>query len=524
MAHTPTDEQAAIIQEVSQTSSNLMVKAFAGCAKTSTIEMAAARLPPGTAAMALAFNTRIKKELEARLPKSFTVLTLNGLGHRAWTRAIDKRPELVDYKLGKCVQQVLSDAQSASTQEQRGEIRDLATKAMQAGLVPSTFPHKSLLADNWDNWRALADDAFLDVSDFGLEVARSALILSIKQGFAGLISFDDQIYLSACFGGQFPRVPLILGDEAQDWSPLNHIQVRRSAAGRIIAVGDPLQAIYGFRGADHTSMISMEALRPEWSHRTLSMTFRCPQVVVQRQQGHASGFRAAPGNAQGLFLPHPKGKASSGGLEDRWSWADVEGLRPYAPDGNSAPLAVLCRNNAPLLKLAFALIRQGIGPTMLGRDIGVGLIALSRKILPEDSTPRDLAIGLCQSWLENEIAKATAEGKEAKLAGIIDRGECLLAVLPSVRDAGELRTAIGGLFDPKNSRVILSSIHKAKGLEWPLVVHLDPWRIPSKYALKAADQGDPRQLQQERNLLYVLETRSQNILLNANLAELESLP
>lgn len=522
MAHTPTDEQTAIIQEVSQTSSNLMVKAFAGCAKTSTIEMAAARLPPGTAAMALAFNTRIKKELEARLPKSFTVLTLNGLGHRAWTRAIDKRPELVDYKLSKCVQQVLSDAQSASTQDQRAEIRDLVTKAMHAGLVPSTFPHKSLIPDTPDTWRALADDAFLDVSDFGLEVARSALILSIKQGFAGLISFDDQIYLSACFGGQFPRVPLILGDEAQDWSPLNHIQVRRTAAGRIIAVGDPLQAIYGFRGADHTSMTSMEALRPEWSHRTLSMTFRCPQVVVQRQRWHASGFRAAPGNAQGLFLPHPKGQAV--GQAGGWSWADVEGLREGLPDGPKGPLAVLCRNNAPLLKLAFALIRQGIGPTMLGRDIGVGLIALSRKILPEDSTPRDLAIGFCQSWLESETAKAAAEGKEAKLAGIIDRGECLLAVLPSVRDAGELRTAIGGLFDPKNSRVVLSSIHKAKGLEWPLVLHLDPWRIPSRYALKAADQGDPRQLQQERNLLYVLETRSQNILLNANLAELESLP
>ena len=70
--------------------------------------------------------------------------------------------------------------------------------------------------------------------------------------------------------------------------------------------------------------------------------------------------------------------------------------------------------------------------------------------------------------------------------------------------------------------LVLSTIHSAKGLEWDLVLHLDPWRVPSKYARKAAALGDATALAQEWNLKYVCETRTRHTLIEADLADFQS--
>jgi DNA helicase-2/ATP-dependent DNA helicase PcrA len=83
------------------------------------------------------------------------------------------------------------------------------------------------------------------------------------------------------FGGTFPRFPLVMVDEAQDLSPLNHAMLRKLVTARLIAVGDPYQSIYAFRGAMTSSMAR---LREEFNmhEMTLSVSFRCPRQVVRR--------------------------------------------------------------------------------------------------------------------------------------------------------------------------------------------------------------------------------------------------
>lgn len=186
-------------------------------------------------------------------------------------------------------------------------------------------------------------------------------------------------------------------------------------------------------------------------------------------------------------------------------------------------IAILCRNNGPLLAMAFKLIRKGIGVQMLGRDIGKGLILLSNKLAKEDSTPTDIVRGKILEWQESESSKALANGQDGKIAGITDRAECLLAVLEGsqCKDAGQMREMITKIFSAEDGQITLSSIHRAKGKEWDVVLHLDPWRVPSKFARKAARAGDSRQLEQEFNLIYVCETRSKNVLLQANLEDFQ---
>src|SRR5215471_992463 len=88
MAHSPTPEQAEIIDAVAKGDSSLMIGAYAGTAKSTTIEMAA----PGVKgpALALAFNKKIADELQGRLPPNFKARTLNSIGHGAWIKTLSK--------------------------------------------------------------------------------------------------------------------------------------------------------------------------------------------------------------------------------------------------------------------------------------------------------------------------------------------------------------------------------------------------------------------------------------------------
>ena len=129
----PTAEQAAIIHAATQPQS-LIVNALAGTGKTTTLTMLAKALPPEPA-LALAFNKKIKEELEKRFPKNFSVMTMNGLGHRAWSFTINKKKMLIDAnKIGRLTTDALKPFP-----ESKGEwsaIRTLVVMAMQRGLVP----------------------------------------------------------------------------------------------------------------------------------------------------------------------------------------------------------------------------------------------------------------------------------------------------------------------------------------------------------------------------------------------------
>jgi len=493
----PTPEQQAIIHAATQPQS-LIVNALAGTGKTTTLTMLAKALPPEPA-LALAFNKKIKEELEKRFPKNFSVMTMNGLGHRAWSFTINKKKMLIDpNKVGRLTSEALKPFP-----ESKGEwsaIRTLVVMAMQRGLVPSQFQHaRSLVPDTPETWERLDYELDLNLTADERKLARRVLISSIEEGMNGCISYDDQIYLPVVFSGAFPRFNTVLVDEAQDLSPLNHQMLRKVAAGKLIVVGDPRQAIYAFRGADHNSMTNLKSLKSEWIELPLNTTFRCPQSVVERQHAHAPAYRAADSNPMGEIIDL---------TSQPWS-ADT--LKPYA----STELAILCRNNAPLLSMAFKLLRQGFGVNMLGRDIGRGLSALCKKLSPDQTTSTDLFRQTLSNWFETERSKAEVNEDASKIDSVTDRFECIVAVMENrkPRTVRELINELDNLFAKDSGLVTLATGHKAKGLEWDTVVHLDPWRIPSKWAKKEDE------IKQEHNLQYVLETRTKHTLLLANLKD-----
>lgn len=446
---TPTPEQEAIISAVT-VGHNTMVTAFAGCAKTTSLELAVRARKVHTGLVA--FNVKIKKELENRLsdfPLAH-VTTLNGLGHKALLRSrmspIVKKEKL--FLLGKDLGLRKDDLANAIA---------LAKLARQRGVIPKGRAGRSLLPDTDETWLALAieEDCELPLAAAARTILTQSYDKALKEG---LIDFDDQIYLSALVFNAMPCYDTLMVDEAQDLSPLNHLQVAKACSSRrqLVAVGDPNQAIYAFRGADHASMTNLRELRAEWSDQTLSVTFRCPKSVVARQA--VDGF-AAHDSA-------PEGR--------------VEAPASWWPEPQSA---ILCRNNAPLIRLAFRLLRQGTPVTLLGTDIGRALRALYKKL----SAKKD--------W--RAAGEALCEADPAKR----DRFDSLCAVLDGAPSIDE---GLRRLSTSREGAVTLATGHRAKGLEWSTVYHLEPQLIPSFHATTEAE------LQQEANLRYVIETRTKH--------------
>ncbi len=73
---------------------------------------------------------------------------------------------------------------------------------------------------------------------------------------------------------------------------------------------------------------------------------------------------------------------------------------------------ILCRQTAPLISLAFALIAEGRGVFVVGKDIGAGLSNLIKKLRPK-GVPN--LIERLEAWLEKERAESEKVGKTARL-------------------------------------------------------------------------------------------------------------
>lgn len=180
----------------------------------------------------------------------------------------------------------------------------------------------------------------------------------------------------------------------------------------------------------------------------------------------------------------------------------VATLASYSPSDFPATSAVLCRNTAPLISFAFSLLHRSIPCRVLGREIGQGLIILIEKLKPKDLPDLDTKL---QNYEATQRKRFLARFDEASAEAVSDRVRCIEIFLSESESLTDLTSRITALFaDNVNGKLTLSTIHKSKGLEWPLVFQLDFFELlPSKFAKQ------PWQRAQEENLAYVARTRAQ---------------
>lgn len=462
-----TPEQQAFIDEPL---SNISLRAVAGSGKTTSIVGRIKAQGASARTLCLAFNRDIAKTLKDRTEGMAVCATTNSLGHRAWNGV----SQIKNFEEDNKAYRILRDLEGEHNFK---ETLALLRMARSTGLVPRSAPPGALplIEDTDDNWFALADYHDIDATEKEISIAREAMTQCIIDAWRGSIDYADQIYMPAIYGGQFSDFDQVIIDEAQDISPLQRAMLRRIPHRALVAVGDPNQAIYGWRGADTDSM---DNLAEEWHQKEmpLSVSFRCPKSVVREAQ---------------QYVPHMQ-----------WSDSAPEGkVERLLEQPSSFPSgsAILCRNNKPIISLAFKLIRGGESCRVVGRDIGK---SLSKLVLRAEQP----SISALDAWLENykndEMAKAMKKNRMSKVQAIEDRVESLRAVMPMCKSVGELLSMLDLMFGKTTARITLSTIHRAKGLEWNQVYFLDSWLLPNQYA------HQDWQLQQEDNLAYVGVTRA----------------
>jgi DNA helicase-2/ATP-dependent DNA helicase PcrA len=315
-----------------------------------------------------------------------------------------------------------------------------------------------------------------------------------------VIDFDDMIYAPLAFNARFFQVDWVMIDECQDINPARRELARRmlKPGGRLVAVGDSRQAIYGFTGAGADAL---ERIVIEFGCKRLplTVTYRCPKAVVAYVQQWVKHIEAHESAPEGCVRAPMLDKVGEGLPKPR-PWFESEGLR--------AGDAVLCRYTLPLIKQAYNMLRAGRACKVEGREIGKGLenLATRWKVKSLDVLENRLA-----KFLAKEVAKAKAADNERAAEEIRDRVASLQVFIERTRTNGhntieELVLEIQALFaDDVKGVPVLCTGHKSKGREW----HRVYWMQTTLRQKNLQDW----QLVQEANLKYVMATRAKSELI-----------
>lgn len=494
---TPSPHQAAFFEWIKLEDGSCVLVAVAGSGKSTTIRRSLLQIPEGRSVLMLSFNFDITAENKAKVAelgnefgrefRNVSIKTFHGLGYGAVRKFLSARcpnPEVDSRKCEKLVRAWLGEAEQ---ELYSSFICKLAGLAKGEGIG-------ALVADVDQRWYDLIahHDLFLESEEadevVAVRLARELLRRSNEAAKGGSLDFDDQIYLPILWKLRLWQHDWVFVDEAQDTNPVRRALAKLALrpGGRLVAVGDPCQAIYGFTGASHDAI---ELIKREFHAIELPLTvsYRCAKAVVARAQRNVSHIQAHPGA--------PEGKFEYLSLEDALKVLDHHD-------------AICCRQTAPLIGLAFKLIAQNRGCTVLGKEIGAGLVNLVKK---QKAAGIDRLIEKLSQYEEREVAKHTARGEEQKAEGVSDRVACIMTVIDHLaeneRSVPKLITKIEGMFTDKNGVLTLSTIHKLKGKEFERVAIYRPDLMPSKWARQ------DHQFRQELNLQYVADTRAKTHLI-----------
>ncbi len=481
--------QLDIFNEVETGHDNIAVVARAGTGKSTLIEEVTKRLPAGKRCLVVAFNRDTAAELAGRVRRGCDVMTCNGLGHRALHAAFGaKKPESE-----KWVRELLRRSgyfPSRSDGHKRTEIVKIVSRAKNT-LASSPQEINRLIT-------RLRVDPFmlLEESERGVEESEAQRlgrfrIIKTVQGVlevckaevpkSEIIDFDDQIWLPHALGLPVGQWDWVIVDEAQDLNLAQIDMLSKAVApgGRFMAVGDPRQAIYAFRGADPHAF---ELLIQRFKARVFSLpvTYRCAQRIVEQAQALVPDFQAAPGSPEGEVYSVPS--------------LPMDEVRP----GDF----ILSRKNAPLIHLCFQALAAGIPALLTGRDIGRELLRLIKDAEEELGwqAGEDAVRVRVLERLAKQIQRRLDDDDDA--SDLVDRRDCLVALYNAKETTSEVVEALGLLFADRDfeGKAVFSSAHRAKGLEADRV-----WMLQSTFKPGANEEED--------NLFYVAQTRAKRTLI-----------
>jgi superfamily I DNA/RNA helicase len=505
----PSVYQADLRQAFIETEHHLVVQAVAGSGKTTSLCWLLATAKPGRCIF-LAFNKSIAAELRVKLPPHIEASTLNASGHRMVSHVLQRKldPEEGLAPVYRSLWRVDDTDAGRRNKDLEGTVIWMSALCRGALMEPSQI-NLALLAQRHD-----VEGYYLDPGEV-LQRVTALLNEHVRQAREGqkqsklICDFDSQIWLPYALNlAPIITYDTVLVDEAQDLNAAQHDLVLRLAGknGRVVAVGDENQAVYGFRGANVTSMQDLtSALRAHGTRgvvtKPLSICYRCPEKVVKLVQatGYCPVIQAADNAPEGEVFARDESEL-------------VNLVREAAgPCEEWGRVAVLSPLNAPLFPGVLRLIREGIPATVQGRDDARKLRDVIKRVARKCADER-IETFLRHLGEARQVAMSKAMARNEPVEPVCDVYDALAALSdgPDVSTINDLSIFIDKVFvkvDVKSSdkvnAVVFSTIHRFKGMERPHILILRPDALPFPWARQDWEQ------QQARNLAYVAFTRAQ---------------
>lgn len=325
--------------------------------------------------------------------------------------------------------------------------------------------------------------------------------------------------------GRAQRFCHLLVDEFQDTSgvQLALIEQWHAAGETLFAIGDPDQAIYGFRGAAGRCFERLAQGYPALRTVTLRKNYRsAPQVVAcaralighnpggprqleaVRQGGAAVRLLTAPTPfAEGVFLAKEIARLTGG--MDMLTARPAEGARTYA----FSEMAVLARTHRQLELIEQCLRHDDIPCLVVGRESWLEDEAVARALAFLERRAaegaREKPLRLVEGWMRGN-GRSPALEKLAGAAACYPRAAALADALANGGE-GDIHRRSGKA--GAAGAVRLLTLHGAKGLEFPLVflAGVSAGQLPLE---RPSAPLTEEQRQEERRLFFVGITRARD--------------
>ncbi len=522
MIFEPTIEQKKIFDFFKHGEGHGIIDAVAGSGKTSTILNGVEHISNNKSILFCAYNKKIQTEIQNKINsnREVFVFTTYALGlkilrsnYSVFSKRVDKSKyfKILNKKLEKDDHtkeyKVRSDFTNAFDtiryiyySNKEANEPDLFYKEFYSNyyrlidLVRYTLTYSKPEKDFLSVIEKYAIDISLDnklLCKKYKEIIDISIYEGIKQSLNnGSYDFADMIFLPNILK-LFPKesFDILFIDECQDLSKaqlFTILKYLKPSEGRVFAVGDPFQSIYGFAGASPKSFDNIRKLLNPIDFK-LSNCFRSSKTIVELASEIRSDISTSNKNL------------------GRIKEINYDELTNYLNLGDF----VLSRNNSNLIELLFDLIKNDISCKILGKD---DILKSIKELLPNavfnnrrfyQNLPNHLEI--LKSKTEKKLSNNPANLE--KLQNLSDSIEVLIIAYHHCYNFScleELFEYLEKLMNSSNpDSVLLSSIHKSKGLENKTVFILEYNKLP---AIKETMLD--WQKYQEKCLKYVAITRA----------------
>ncbi|MDO5650776.1 MAG: UvrD-helicase domain-containing protein [Moraxella sp.] len=465
----PTDEQVSAI-DMARRGNSFKVVAYAGAGKTTTLKLISENL--GGRGLYLAFNKAIATEAQSKFPRHVRCQTFHSLAFRHVHRDITAKVSLPRLSPARLADELNLEAIAVTRRIEGVDKSFVLTKSKLGTIIGESITNFCKTASEYPAPRHLILPNWLSAADS--DSLREHLYPTLERRWLQSIDPRHQVgighdvYLKLWTLSN-PIIPadFILFDEAQDADPLMMGALLKQPI-QTIYVGDAHQQIYEWRGAVN----AMKRLPFEQTLLTQSFRF---------------GERIA--DVANILLKALQETTPLRGNPMRDSHVEKQ-LHISQKD------AILCRTNAG----AMSRLLQG-----LKAGHKVALQADSQRILRFCQGADSLKAGKSaygipelayfHHWGEVQEFSETADGADLKT----------WVKLIAEHGTSTITQAINSLSHVQAADYVVSTAHKAKGLEWGRVQLDDDFMYDvSTHSVKISPE--------ELRLLYVACTRGQDVL------------